>query len=464
MWDKTNRPASGDERQAFTKEATGYVLPKTNKLSVPNIKQDEDGALKHVYNLQSQLNSLKAVIHNCDMLDVFTIVVPVNVAKGPELRAGTFDLFTDFPRLHPDIVATSCGWYNRWVQDSYIAENMNLTRQLFENNTDPTLWSKCMEEYDEYPPMQQGGPLALSLILRRIQDVSEDAIEHLKDKIKFLKIKDIPGENVDYAVSLIKSTYRALQSASTGDRTFVPDDFPCTVLKVFQTTSVSEFNAAFAEEDRQVRRQADKFGGIPRWPTITTITNLATSMYARLKNKGDWIADKKTATKAYQSSTGSPNSRPSGPSSSQSNRECWNCGSKDHLLPDCPKPRDQPRIDAARKQFRAQNPNRSGRPPRRKTIDGKPMIRNRKGVYVLDQKKVRDTQKKKILQGLISALESQSKTRAPTDTPADDSQTAATPDSGASTAAARSSTDKTEVSFKAEAIRSVLLDLVQPLK
>ena len=92
------------------------------------------------------------------------------------------------------------------------------------------------------------------------------------------------------------------------------------------------------------------------------------------------------------------------------------------------------------------------------------MIRNRKGVYVLDQKKVRDTQKKKILQGLISALESQSKTRAPTDTPADDSQTAATPDSGASTAAARSSTDKTEVSFKAEAIRSVLLDLVQPLK
>ena len=116
---------------AFTKEATGYVLPKNNKLSVPNIKQDEDGALKHVYNLQSQLQSLKAVLHNCDTLDVCTIVVPINVAMTPDIHATTCDLFTEFTHLHPDIVATSGGWCNRWVSDSYIAENMNLTKQLF---------------------------------------------------------------------------------------------------------------------------------------------------------------------------------------------------------------------------------------------------------------------------------------------------------------------------------------------
>ena len=357
MWDKTNRPQSGDEKQAFTKEATGYVLSKTNKLSVPSFVQNDDGALKHVYHIQSQLASLRSVLYNCDMLDVFNIVVPYDVGKTADLRPETYDLFTDYYKLHPDQVANSCGWYNRWAGNSYIAENMALSFKLLENNMDSTLWTKCLEAYNEYPPMQQGGPLMLSLALRRIQDVSEDAFDNLKGRIRHLKLKDVPGENVDFAVSLIKSTYRALVAASTDERSFVPDDFPCTVLQVFQTTSVPEFNVAFAEEERITRREADKFGGIPNWPSITTITNLATSMYSRLKNKGDWVADAKTKKGAYNANGSGPPALPD--STPRPKRSCWNCGSPDHLLNDCDKPRDQAKIDAARKRFRAQNP----RPP-----------------------------------------------------------------------------------------------------
>ena len=71
----------------------------------------------------------------------------------------------------------------------------------------------------------------------------------------------------------------------------------------------------------------------------------------------------------------------------------------------------------ARQQFRSNQPpyrgppyrgppNRGGRPPFKK-IDGKAMILNKKGVYVLDQKKVRDQRKKGELTATIAALDNQ---------------------------------------------------------
>ena len=383
MWDKTKRPTSGEERQAFIKEATGFVLAKTNKLSVSSHKEGDDGSLKHIYRLTSQLTQLKNQLINCDMIDVFTIVDPYDVRNSPEIRPVTCDLFTDYVRLHPDVVANSCGWYNRWVSDPYIAENMEYSCRMFESNTESDLWTKSLEKYNEYPEMQRGGPLILTIVLRRIQDVSEDAIENIKGRIRALNVKKDPGENIDYFVSLILSSCQALLSASTKDRSFVPDDFPCTILKIFQTSSVPEFNEAFKEEERVARRQADMFGGLPVWPTVQHTTNLASSMYSRLKNKGDWVADVKQKKNVY------PGFKDTKPPSSRPKRTCWNCG-EDHMLNDCPKPRDEARIKKAVEKFRAENPRRNNRrgPKHKNGPDGRPLVKNKKGVYVLDQKAV----------------------------------------------------------------------------
>lgn len=69
---------------------------------------------------------------------------------------------------------------------------------------------------------------------------------------------------------------------------------------------------------------------------------------------------------------------------SDSKFTCWNCGGPHHLK-DCPKALDQAKIDAARQKFRATR--RSRGKPKRKTVDGKPLILNKNGYYVLDQKK-----------------------------------------------------------------------------
>ena len=85
-------------------------------------------------------------------------------------------------------------------------------------------------------------------------------MESLKAQVRRLKISTIPGKDVDVAVSLIKSTYKILSGASTSEHSFVPDDFNHTVIKVFQTTSVREFNANFKEIERKVLSQADMSG------------------------------------------------------------------------------------------------------------------------------------------------------------------------------------------------------------
>ena len=53
------------------------------------------------------------------------------------------------------------------------------------------------------------------LIMRRIQNNSESAITHMVEKVTKLKISKLTGENVDTAVSLIKSTYQVLVSVTS---------------------------------------------------------------------------------------------------------------------------------------------------------------------------------------------------------------------------------------------------------
>jgi hypothetical protein len=264
-WNKLNRKNLDSEtKQLFVKSATGYVLTKSNKLTVFSIQDTDDDKLKQLNWLQTQLKLLRAHMQNHDILDVFTIVVPTNVLKSPLLTDYYFDLLRDYAKLDDNIVANSCAWYNMWVQGEYVQENMVHTYTLLQNNTTESLWNKCLEEYKEYAPSQQGGPLMFFLIIGCIQSNSETAIEHLKKQIKNLKLRDLPGENVDTAVSLIKTTYQALENALTPERTYISEDFTQTILKVLQTSSVRRFNDAFNRKETQVGHRANKFGGRPQ--------------------------------------------------------------------------------------------------------------------------------------------------------------------------------------------------------
>ena len=232
-------------------------------------KEDEDGILKQVNNTRSQLRLLQEHMHLNDIVDVFTIVSVDDVLRtgaiheAPEGGPLVFDLFVDYPRLHAAQVAASNAWCNTWLGPNhpYVQTNLQLTFELLKNSTTEKLWTKCLDEHEEFHPIQQGGPLMFCLIMKHIQNSSEAAVKHLRTKIKNLKISKVPDENVDTVVSLIKSGYYALLNASTPGCSYVSDDFPKTILTVMQTSARTKFNEVFKEEQNRVQREADKYGG-----------------------------------------------------------------------------------------------------------------------------------------------------------------------------------------------------------
>jgi len=313
----------------------------------------------------------------CDIGDVMTIVDPCDVRHTVRLRRKSHDLFDKCHHLHEDVVANSNTWHNRWVADDCMRENMVLTLMLLRNNTEPELWSKCMDKYKDYSPIQQGGPLMLCSLLRRIQNQSEQAYNRLKEKVRELKLNTLLGEDVELAVRLIKSIARVLKNASTPTRSYLPSDFIETVFAVMQTSSAPEFNTVFRTELHMIQVEADKTGNAPRWPPLSELLLLAKNTHMRLKHNNVW--DK--VSKRSRALTLQTNPRPAG------NITCWNCGGNHHLS-DCPKPRDQKKIDLAIQRYRAARRAR-GKPRHKTGSDGEPLVLNKNGHCVVDQKRWR---------------------------------------------------------------------------
>jgi hypothetical protein len=361
-WNKLERwKLKAEERISFVQSASGYVLGKNNKLRVQSQLAADAEVLKNIYNLQFQIEALKNHAIEHDIADVFTIVVPVDVNTSPELYPEQFNLFDDFPKLTAEMVALSNAYYARWIKNKYITENLSITQALVKNNTEETLFHKCWEEYKAYHQMQRGGPLILILVLKRIHNASEQHLEHLKLKVENLRISELEGENVDVAVSLVNAAHSIFISSSTATQSRIPPEWSKTLIRVFQTTTVPEFNQVFKDEEREARRDADKNGGQPNWPTHEQLTRLATVTYNRIKQSGSWDLPTKKSKGYLNAPAGK------GPPSNPDYR-CWNCGESGHRIDACPKPRNQARIDAERVKFRAKRGGKrdgSKRPPRK---------------------------------------------------------------------------------------------------
>lgn len=420
LWNKRDRVDLDPEtHQVYYKAAAdAYLFGKYNKFDTQDFRTEEDGSLKRIHSLSSQLSILREHLIKYDMIDVFTIVRPIDVYRSPERHAGTYDLFVDHYKLTENQVAVSNAWWRLWVDEPYIQQNLQFSKDVIHKNTSDSLHQKILEDQDGFADEQRGGPLDLFLILKRIRSSSETALDQLKTSFKRMKISEIPGEDVDIAVSFVKSTHKALVSASRDDRNFVPDDFVETLYKVYQTSTIDPFNRVFRDEKELLLREADKRGITPRWPDFRSVNSLATATYARLKADGQWDVPEDTKKKSsggyVAGAPGHSKPKPTGPGPRGSGK-CFNCGSRDHYLPDCPKPRDEDKIAKNRQAYSKSTPKHGGKHPRRKLgPGGKPMILNKNGAYVLDQKKARESSLTKTAdeatKSVIKALTANTKT------------------------------------------------------
>ena len=102
-----------------------------------------------------------------------TVVVPIDVYRSSAIHEKTYNVLQDYATLHVAMVANGTTWIQNWIKSKAIRENIALTLEFLRNNTSAELWGKPYEEHQEYRAYQQGGPLMLFLIMKRILDVSK---------------------------------------------------------------------------------------------------------------------------------------------------------------------------------------------------------------------------------------------------------------------------------------------------
>ena len=348
IWDKhTRHLLSAEDRLAFEGKAGGYVLGKNNKLRLLTQTAEDDEILTKNYNLQYQVLALKQHCHEHDTGDVMGIVK--QDSRGfPMLTE--YNLFDDYMKIDPVVVAQSNVLYNRYVSDPYVGQNMALIFNMLKMNTQETLFYQCLELYLKYHPMQQGGPLMWSLIMQKISSRTEQQLDYLKLKVKQLRISSLEGENVDKAVSLLDAALSTFKAASTPTVNRIPQEWNKDLLDLFQTSSVSNFNNIFLKIQQDVRQVADMEGLMPEWPDHEEVIRLARATYNRLKLSGEWDVPAASQKKAMVAEIRRPfrpdNNKP------QFEPTCWNCGNKGHKLQQCTQALDQPKIDKMRIEWK----------------------------------------------------------------------------------------------------------------
>ena len=277
-----------DQYDQFYKSATSFsVLAKNNKLSPITVSQSDHKILVSVRGLHQQIRSIKDHFAKHDVYTVFrNIIVPVDVKTSKEMHPYNFDLFEDWPKLLAVQVANSNAYYNLRTSQ-HVREMLAITYECLRVNTDQKLWDTTVEEHDKYDANQQGGPLILFLLLKRIHDVSDASLKSLLSQIKAIKISKIKGENVEEAISLINNGQKVLEQCSkAGGRSYVPQEFPEIVLDIMQTSTIPAFNQVFEDRKTQATTEADLVGGSPEYDSVEQTCNLALNTYKRMSAPG----------------------------------------------------------------------------------------------------------------------------------------------------------------------------------
>ena len=306
------------------KEAT-YFTPLALAL-------DDESKLDDCYNIGTKVEKVEARHRLYDMHDVFTIVVPEE--NGKTLKEEAYNLYTEYATISPDMVAASNKWYNSWPKGPTWQENLNWTHQFFEYNVAPEVAEKVNEIYMLYPIETRGGPLYFILLMNQLLSQTEEAVLALQVRLKKLNLKNIPGENVDKAISLARAAILRLETFNK-----TPEDLVRNLLKSFQTTSVSSFNEVFRHMEKQ-RFLDQALGGGKDKLTATGIFNVAAAQYRLLWEEGEWTGIRTQGEAIFTNQTNAVRG------------VCWNCGGSDHQLPDCKLPRDQTKIDKMKEAYK----------------------------------------------------------------------------------------------------------------
>jgi len=338
MYTKEKRQELSEEKriELFEKATKATFV---QKFDVVSLSVTDENKLDDIRNIGTLVGKFRDHLVKYDMINVFTVL---DLDEAQKLPIQENDLMQSHATLKESTVAKSNQWYNEWTIDPYYRENLQLSYDFLANNTTEKLLEKCLETYEEFPSSQQGGPLLFIIMMKKLQSDTEAAVEFIQTTVKNMKLTLFDGEDVNRAITLIRAAHKRLKGVG-GDSSKVPLDFPRTLMDVFQTSSVPNFNEIFAHLSRTAMIQA-QYQGTPFKMTMDQILKLAETRYLEMLATGEWTGATTKASSSVFFVKGTP---PTGPKEVV----CWNCGESGHAIKDCPKGRNEAQIQRRREEF-----------------------------------------------------------------------------------------------------------------
>jgi hypothetical protein len=304
--------------------------------------------------LGTAVNQIREHFQEYDLLQIFYILSPDLDHAGRPLatvHGSERDLFLLWSQLPISDVALHVRFLRTHVANDFIVSNLNLTKKFFQNNSSADLYNKCLESFNLYPEVEQGGPLLLHIMLNHLA-VSNDRIAgNLLADLKTLSLSTYEGENVQTLVTNIRLILKHLAAFERSDpnhpsiviNRVIPNEFPFHLLKLFQTSSSVTFNECFHALEIAVLNNQAVY-------TSDQLLNLAEKHYTHLNSLGEW--DGKSSKLNQTAFTAG--------ASATKTVICWNCGKSGHNVTACTKPKNPTLIAANRTKFQANKRSSNG--------------------------------------------------------------------------------------------------------
>jgi hypothetical protein len=360
-----------EKRQNLSEDELGKLIeratkPMVRKFETKYMSNIDDKNLDTTYSLEALIDRMRQRHTNYDMHDVFQIVLIDEDDQDGRTVVGYSDLYTDYASVTKEQVAASNKWYQTWVEDDTFAENLQLTELFFLNNVDDELFEKVSEEYKTYAIEEQGGPLFFILMMDHMLSNTKEAAEALCLRVENFNLTTIPGEDVEKAVSLLKSACTRLKHFNRLPKNIIP-----MLLKAMETSSVPEFNEQIAHLKRsQSIASTFKRKGVAMDLTTDDVLNFAAGRYRLLVETGEWTGVSSASSVFMMKET----KKKTTTTTTQST--CWNCGSGDHKLPECQKTRNEANIQKNKDKFGRNKKGKGGDKPKANKDKTKPKKKN----------------------------------------------------------------------------------------
>lgn len=319
------------------KEKAEEGIKSTFSLLKPINKSSSVKDFKDIYGVLTRVKELKQSMTAHDMEDVFK--TPSSFTGDlPSDDCSSLDLFKDSGSVTLDTVKRSNKFYYLYGKE-YHAENIKWSGEKLLNSCDSDLKDKILEETQDFKSSEKGGPVYYKIMMDFVIATSDTAMRSVVNRINDLKLSDFDGENVLQFGSYIRGALLLLKNHNA-----VPHDMKQLVYKGLKVCSCSEFT-----EFITAMQNVDKLGSDKNVLDTDEVIKKAEKEYTDLLGRNEWTP--KSVKIGQESSFLMETDKPKG-------TMCYNCGSLDHLLKNCPLPFNQDVID---KRKAILSPSSSGR-------------------------------------------------------------------------------------------------------